>query len=343
MRTTTEPDLSLASWRDADRLFRALREDVVTVDQPFVLVSQLQRSGGTLLNTLLDGHPQLHSHPHELMFGRPKHDWPALDLAAGVDAWYERLEEGWLAALFAHGYRKAPVGGDAYPRLPLAVVPSFVERLFRVLCAERPPRTQREILGRYLTAFFNAWVDCQGLREPGKLWVSGFGPRLAWGESRRRFFGDYPDGRLVMSHRDPRAWYASARVHKPRYAELRPALALWRQGAREILAAKAKAPDVVFVLTYESLVRDPESTMRAVAGWLGLDWHPVLLQPTFNRLPVPANSSYGPPAAPGIRQDSLDRWRELLPGAVVAWIEADTAELDHAVRAIADVAEPAER
>ena len=343
MPSTPEPDLSLASWSDADRLFRAFRENVVTVDQPFVLVSQLQRSGGTLLNSLLDGHPQLHSHPHELMVGRPKHDWPALDLDAGADAWYERLAEGWLGALFGYGYRKAPVGGDAYPRLPLAVVPSFVERLFRVLCAERAPRTQREILVRYLTAFFNAWVDCQGLREPGKLWVSGFGPRLAWGDSRRRFAADYPDGRLIMSHRDPRAWYASASLHKPRYARLDAALALWRKGAEEIVTAKAEAPDSVFVLTYESLVRDPESAMRSVAGWLGLDWHPVLLQPTFNRLPVPANSSYGSPAEPGIQRTSLDRWRDQLSADVVGRIEAETADLDRTVRAIADIAEPTSR
>jgi sulfotransferase family protein len=205
-----------------------------------------------------------------------------------------------------------------------------------VLCAERPPRTQREILDRYLTAFFNAWIDCQGLRVPGKRWVSGFGPRLAWGESRRRFVADYPDGRLVMAHRDPRAWYASASSHKPRYAELGPALALWRRGAEEIVTAKSQAPDSVFVVTYEGLVRHPEPTMRALADWLGLEWHPLLLQPTFNRLPTPANSTYGPPAGTGIRPESLDRWQAVLPADVVAQIDAETMEIDAAVRAIAD-------
>jgi len=338
-RAAPEPDLSLASWRDADRLFRALRKDVVPIDQPFTLVSQLQRSGGTLLNTLLDGHPQLHSHPYELFIGHPtKHDWPALDLEAGADAWLEELGEGWLATLFAGGYRKATVGAEEYPSLPFTVVPSFVERLFRVLCAEHPPRTQREAIGHYLTAFFNAWVDCQGLREPGKLWVTGFGPRLAWGDSRRRFAADFPDGRLIVSHRDPRAWYASASRHELRYSDLDTALPLWRQGAEEILSAKAENPDSVFVLAYESLVGDPEATMRALAAWLGIDWHPLLLQPTFNRMPTFANSSYGLPSGTGIRTDSLDRWRTVLDAEVVARIGAETLDLDAAVHAIADVA-----
>src|SRR5207245_2672656 len=57
-----DPDLSLASWRDADHLFHVIRAALVPIDQALVLVSQTQRSGGTLLNTLFDGHPQLHVH-----------------------------------------------------------------------------------------------------------------------------------------------------------------------------------------------------------------------------------------------------------------------------------------
>ena len=81
-----EPDLSLASWRDADRLFRAAREAIVPVESPLVLISQTQRSGGTLMTTLLDGHPELHVHPYELHIGHPtKGDWPTFGLDDGVD------------------------------------------------------------------------------------------------------------------------------------------------------------------------------------------------------------------------------------------------------------------
>jgi len=331
-----EPDLSLAGWHDAEHLFTTLRSALVPVEQPLVLVSQTQRSGGTLLNTLLDGHPQLHVHPWELHTGHPtKHDWPALDLAAGPDEWLDLLREPILGRLFADGYRKHPlVKGDL---LPFTVVPSFVDRLFRVLCADRPPVSQRQVLDRYFTAFFNAWVDCQGLRNTPKLWVAGFGPRLAWGESRQRFHADYPDGRIVSSHRDPRAWWASASAFSGRYGEFDEAMALWRQGATEAIAAKRESPARVFLLTYETLVTEPERTTRALADWLELDWDPLLLQPTFNRQPVPANSSHGIPA-PGIRSDSIARWRDVLSAETVEAIESQALELDSAVRAIADVA-----
>ena len=38
----------------------------VTVDQPLFLITQAQRSGGTLLLRLLDGHPELHVVPFQL-------------------------------------------------------------------------------------------------------------------------------------------------------------------------------------------------------------------------------------------------------------------------------------
>lgn len=302
------------------------------VDQPIVLVSQLQRSGGTLINALLDGHPELHAHPHELQLDNT---WPELDLSAGADEWIESLREGFVAPNFERGYLKLAVEPRDHPPLPFTIAPSFLERLFRLVCAEEPPQSQRQVLDRYLTAFFNAWIDCQGLREPRKLWVTAFAPRRGWGESRSRFFTDYPDGRLILSLRDARGWYASASTWAARYADVPTAIELWRRNAEEILAAKAERPRAVFVLTYDALVGDPTRTMKALAEWLGIEWSPILLEPTFNRLPTQPNSSFEL-TEPGIRRESMDRWREVLAADTAAAIEAGTADLDAAVRAVAD-------
>lgn len=330
-----QPDLSLVSWGDAERLFRIAREALVPVEQPMVLVSQLQRSGGTFLNRLLDGHPELHVHPYELHIGHPtKYDWPALDLASSADTWLEMLREGFIERLFAEGYRK---GSYDQSSLAFTVAPSFLERLFRVLCAEQPPQTPRRVVDHYLTAFFNAWFDCQGLREEPKRWVGAFAPRLAWGQSRTRYFADYPDGRIVTVHRDPRAWYASAFSFKDKYSDFEEALALWRQGTQESMTAKRESPEQVFVLTYEALVREPERVMRTLADWLGIEWNPILLRPTFNRQATVTNSSHGA-IGTGIRAESLERWRDTLSPETVDAIEAATLELDAVARAAADAA-----
>jgi hypothetical protein len=334
-----EPTLSLASWEDAERLFRSRREALVPVAEPMILVSQVQRSGGTLVNTLLDGHPELHVHPYELHVGHPtKADWPVLDLTADPDTWLEVLSEPRIDRLFQLGYQKGGREDAAeHLSLPFTVVPSFLEHLFRLLCAERPVRSQRDIFDIYLTAFFNSWFDNQGLRDGPKRWVTGFAPRVAWGDSRRRFFDAYPDGRVVSCLRDPRAWYASASPFSKRYGDFDEALALWRRGATEMAAAKREAPDKVFVLTYEALVSDPRRVMGALADWLGISWHPILLQPTFNRLATEPNSSHGVQGT-GVRRESLDAWTRALSAEVVSNIEAELLELDAEVRELADMA-----
>ena len=66
--------------RDSLTNLRATRRrHLVPVDQPLVLISQVSRSGGTLLSQLFAGHPECHVRPGELLIGRPKDCWP--------DAW----------------------------------------------------------------------------------------------------------------------------------------------------------------------------------------------------------------------------------------------------------------
>ena len=62
--------------------------------QPLVLITQIQRSGGTLLSQLLDGHPQVCAHPHELHIGKPmKWDWPMLNMRDSPETWFSCLYE----------------------------------------------------------------------------------------------------------------------------------------------------------------------------------------------------------------------------------------------------------
>ena len=41
-------------------------DHLVEVREPLVLVSQVQRSGSTLLGQLFDAHPECHAHPYEI-------------------------------------------------------------------------------------------------------------------------------------------------------------------------------------------------------------------------------------------------------------------------------------
>ena len=45
------------------------------INQNLIIISQIQRSGGTLLTQLFDNHSTLYSYPSELMLTSPKFNW----------------------------------------------------------------------------------------------------------------------------------------------------------------------------------------------------------------------------------------------------------------------------
>ena len=62
-----------------NRAYQTYMEHVQPVTAPLALISQIQRSGGSMLSQLFDGHPEVHAHPHELKIGYPKkYNWPEI-------------------------------------------------------------------------------------------------------------------------------------------------------------------------------------------------------------------------------------------------------------------------
>lgn len=57
--------------KQLDLLYKNRIAHLVEITQPLVLISQVQRSGGTLLSQLFDSHFQCHVHPGELHIGNP--------------------------------------------------------------------------------------------------------------------------------------------------------------------------------------------------------------------------------------------------------------------------------
>ena len=88
------------------------RESVIPVDQPLTLICQAQRSGGTLLARLFDGHPQCHAHPHELHIGdnRP-HVWPKLALDESPESWFDEARGGEARRSLRPGKEQHPAEG----------------------------------------------------------------------------------------------------------------------------------------------------------------------------------------------------------------------------------------
>jgi len=318
----------LTELEEYEELTRMRAEHLVPVHEPLVLISQIQRSGGTLLSQLFDGHPELHSHPHEICIGKPdKWDWPPLDLSA-PETWFATLREPLLAEWIETGYVKDQTelrkqrDPDVFP----FVFSAKLQRELFERCAAGAER-ERDVLDAYFTSYFNAWLDNQNLYTGRKKAVVGFTPRLAMELERvERLFAAYPDGLLVSIVRDPRGWYASARRHRKYYADVEQSVGLWRTSTESAIEAAARFGERVVVLTYEQLLDDPEAVMSSLAARMGIEKTPDLLVPTFNSRPIRANSSDAVERT-GILPERRDAFRDVLTADEIAQIEGLAGDL----------------
>ncbi len=297
---------------------------LVPVDQPMILISQVQRSGGTLMNRLFDSHPKCFSYPRELHWGRPKKwNWPDIP----QDAWlqpdlFDYLFERWIVDLATHGHYAEPSRKIGFERHPFIFDLHLQRKIFDLQLAQQPPKEQRDILNSYLTSFFNSWLDYQAIYLEDKKFVTAFTPRtIMLEDSVSRFFRDYPDGYIVTQVRHPASWYSSAIRHGylERYNSLEEIMDIWRQSAQAALDTKKFYGDRTVVLIFEELLSNTEGCMRHICDSTGLSFDPILASPTYNGILVSSNSEYQ--SKHGIDKAVIERYRTVLQDEDIKIIE----------------------
>jgi hypothetical protein len=264
------------------------------IDAPLALVSQISRSGGSLLAQLFDGHPQVYAHPWEIRIWHPnKWDWPALDPDASANEWLETLSDPKWAKIAEEGFAKAGRNPFAKTeRHPFTFSDETQRALFLELVASRPVTRSRDVLDCWFTSFFACWLNRE--RTGREVSITGFMPRVATSrESLDRFAADYPDGALISILRDPRSWYASSRVvHFHKQEAIGDAVEEWLEWGRRLEELLDASPVPTLGVPFDDLVLEPEPTMRRVADFVGVEFDPVLLRPTYAGRPVLPNSSF---------------------------------------------------
>jgi hypothetical protein len=292
-----------------DNLHNSCIEHLRPITSPLALVSQIQRSGGSLMSQLFDGHPELHAHPHELKFGFPrKYTWPAIDLDEDPTRWLETLFEDSILEHSKSGYRKQKNMDETFSFIFL---PSVQKALFLSYVNSKNALELRDVFDAYMTSYFGAWLNNQNM-SGDKKFVTGFTARLALFENNMEsFFHIYPDGRLISIVRNPKNWYPSASRHRPEvYHSIEASLEFWKTSASAMLRNKEKYGDRVCILTFEDLVGKTDTVMHYLSEYLGIEFDDILLTPTFNKFPIKANTSFKAQQH-GIIKKTLDRYKSL--------------------------------
>ena len=306
------------------------------IDQPLFLITQAQRSGGTLLLRLLDGHPELHVVPFQLR---------GIDQAAkrppqtAHEAW-TAMHDPKLVERFREGYRqrKHDVLEDDVT-YDFELEPERQRALYEECAGGLDRPRTRDYFTCYFTSYFSAWCDYANDGPEEKRWVVGFEPGVSRSLRRRQALNEiYPDGRVISIIRDPWSWYASARRWEPQWSDREAALDHWYRASGGTFKWRAerrhridapKARDVR-VITFDDLLTHTERIMRWIADWLGIEFRSELLEPTFNGHPISVNTSFSD-VATAISSRPLERAGEELDADDVAWIEAKCGDLHRAL------------
>ncbi|MGH9721680.1 MAG: sulfotransferase [Bryobacteraceae bacterium] len=303
----------------------------VARDMSHLLIVSLSRSGGKLLRTLLDGHPELNVFPFEHWNRMSKNKIPARRIEA-----FDRLSvEAKLAtAGAAHVERKLM-------RLHPPALVAEVMQAWRVESAgaRTLPAAYESLALAYFTALGRA-RDAVAVNHCGSLCRF----------TRDQLDAVFGSGRHLLTIRDPRAVFSSMqgllyrkftlkRVlkgkiragvlerHIQKLETVNSASGYLREFCedyRTMVARYAACPDVIRI-RFEDLVRSPEATMRGLATRLAIRWDSTLLAPTELGIAHSPNSSFARRGS-GIHARAADDWAGRMAPSVCRYIEEALAE-----------------
>lgn len=260
------------------------------------LVSQIQRSGGSLLIQLLDSHNEILTHPSELHIGKPsKYYWPELKPSLTPKEYFIFLHEKRLFEYAKYGYEKNLL--DKNDRLPFVYVPETHCNIFIQKCRKLPLDSdnfsQREIINLYFRSFFASWIDHDlgSSKIVKKPVISHVARLIKFNKEIAKFKNDFPKGKIISVIRDPLTWYSSAKKFNQEYSDMNHAMELWRDCVEAAAQLNYEDGAKTKLIKFSSLLREPKETLDVITSFLKIS--PInKIVPTFNGKLIASNSSF---------------------------------------------------
>jgi Sulfotransferase family len=296
-----------------------------------ILIVSLSRSGGKLLRTLLDGHPELRVFPFEHWNRTSKNKLPSRRMEV-----FERLsvEDKLITAGAVHVERK----------LKRLHPPALLEE---VMQAWRSDANAATTLAAMYESLARAYFTALGSEPGDAVVVNHCGSLCRF--TREQVGAVFGEGRHLLTVRDPRAVFSSMQglldrkftIKRVNKGKVQPAtlerhiekletvdsasgyLREFCQDYRAMVERYAACSDVIRI-RFEDLVRSPEATMRRLASRLMIGWDESLLSPTELGVAHSPNSSFARHGS-GIHVQAADDWVERIDSSARSYIEDELA------------------
>lgn len=130
----------------------------------------------------------------------------------------------------------------------------------------------------------------------------------------------YPGSRMIHMIRDPRDRYEAALARRPQgRGKVGGATAMWLYSVGLAKRNQASYPDRYMTVRYETMVTQPEETLREVCALLGEEFSPGML--TMEGIPRFQRAGVGPGQSP-ISTAFIGRHRQRISGRELAFMQA---------------------
>ena len=281
---------------------------MLSFDQRACFIAGQAKSGTTLVAALLDGHPEVLVLPQETAYfptvlrkygkadRRGQFDYLTNEsfsrvLFGGEPKWREHLYKDFPQQKFLETFDR------------IAFDPANADRDLLVLMAEAYAQTTGVPLDR-----IRRWIE----KTPANR------------NHVDEIFARFPDAKLIVTLRDPRAILATQialeKTRQTRRFSVYYVIAHWRVAAK--LARRVCAGNVegCFV-QFEQLVTGPQTVMRNVCDHLEVDFDPaIVLNPTKIGDPWGGNSA-ARIAFSEVSAEPASRWEKELSEEEIGWVE----------------------
>jgi len=294
-----------------------------------IVINSLDRSGGSLVARLFDGHAQLLVYPLDKWFSPNKQIWPTLDRILEEKDFDELVRAIACAENFKTLAELGTLKKDLYQKVQFSFdYQSFLKRLRNMLDSNQI-WSCRNVFNAEEEAFFRTWLGDSAVDEKNVNYIVDHCAYLCFSPAQH-FFDVYPDGYLIQTVRDPRGYYSSMKrlfdVQSDNDNYLEIYINNWVTTTVNAVRNQLQYPNRYIVICYEDLVRDPLSEMKRLCDIIGISYDPILAQPTINAQAWMGNSSYGSSGG-AVQQKSIDAWKKNLTAHEIEYIEHATYDL----------------
>ena len=332
-----------------------------------IFIGGINRSGGSLLARLFDGHPDVGSYPREINFPLDNEIYPIFESYTGnpveVPSFCSIGEEDVFEKIcFPKEKPKVGLKWGKETSDAIGVRKNYLEKVFygkvktdfdfdkfiRLFNDYRKKaKTISDLYDAKHKAYFLAWDNGKyGQNMKYVVWHASTGFYL---KNIDKFFEEFKNSTFIYPLRDvmgyiasektrlARRYYGSRRFTYPKFPnilvktfrnyDLQAQIRAWMVAITRVMLLQEKY-DVhgrFIVYSNENLLNDTEGTMKVLCKKIGLDFHPILLNPTIADMPWKGNSHQGEQR--GVNKELAEYYPKVLAPDEIVAIEKATAPI----------------